>query len=98
MKIPEKLEVAGIVYDVSTVSQNDADLNRGSNAASQYMPFQFIKLSDKYEEGDYKNQSFTHEFTHAILDALDVSHQTIEIDERFVESFSQLLYQILKQL
>jgi len=97
MNIPEKLEVAGITYDIKEVPKDDPDLNHGHLTGPQYMVKQWIKLS-KENKGDYKGQCFTHEFVHAICDALDISNCNIEINERFVESFSQLLYQVIKQL
>ena len=42
--------------------------------------------------------SLIHELTHAVNDALNVSFTSIEIDERYVESFSRIWYQILEQL
>lgn len=97
MKIPEKITIVGIDYEVKEVPINDPKLNYGHMTGSQYSVNQSICLSED-NKGDYKNQVFVHELVHAICDALNISHETIVIDERFVESFSQILYQVIKQL
>jgi len=97
MKIPEKLEVAGITYDIKEVESDCPELSYGGLVGSQYHTEQYIMLSEKLK-GDVKCQVFTHEFVHAICDSLNITDETVCIDERFVESFSQLLYQVLKQL
>ena len=97
MKIPKEIEVAGIVYNIKKVEPEDPNLNHGNLVASQNKMNNLICLSNTLND-QQMGQSFTHEVVHAICDALDVSWEEIKVDERFVESFSQLLYQVIKQL
>lgn len=97
MKIPEKLEVAGITYEIRFVSRDHPKLKALHAVGLHFMEDQTIMIADNLH-GDYKNQVFTHELIHGIVEAMDVANDKVIIDEQFVERFSQLLYQVLKQL
>ncbi len=97
MKIPEKLEVAGLVYTIEEHPSDSPMLNHGVLNGAQTKQACQICLNNQLPQ-QHKEMTFTHEFIHAICDALMISNQNVEIDERFVESFSQILYQVLKQL
>jgi hypothetical protein len=97
LKIPNKLDVAGITYKIKQLENEDPKLHYGSSDGIHDITRQLIILKDTLE-GDYKNQVLCHEVVHAICDVLNISNETICIDERFVESFSQILYQVIKQL
>jgi hypothetical protein len=97
MKIPEKLEVAGIVYTLEDVSPDHPELDHGRLRASQVESKAKMYFRNTIE-GDVRGQAFTHEMVHAVMDSLGISMCDVTIDERFVESFSQILYQVLKQL
>lgn len=97
MKIPEKLQVAGMTYTVEDVESDSIKLEYGVYNGAHFEQTLEIFLNKALNE-QHKEQTFVHECVHAILDTLQVSNQEIRIDERFVESFSQILYQIIKQL
>lgn len=97
MKIPEQLEVGGLVYSVEEHPSDSPMLNHGVLNGSQTKQSCEICLNNQLNQ-QHKEQTFTHETIHAICDVLSISGQNIEIDERFVESFSQILYQVIKQL
>lgn len=97
LKIPETIEIAGITYKIQIKYPDAPELDYGTCKGSQINSKALITLRNDME-GDIKNQCFIHELVHAILDALAISHTTVTIDERFADSFSQLLYQVIKQL
>lgn len=97
MKIPEKITIAGIEYTISKIPSNHSDLDYGRLCGSCFFREGFIKIRDDMKP-DNENQTLLHELTHLVCDALNISQETIVVDERFVESFSQLWYQIIKQL
>ena len=97
MKIPKQIEIAGIVYDIEIVKPDDPKLDYGRQMGLQDPKSCSIFLEHRLNE-QVEAQVFIHEITHAILDALQISDREIMLDERFVESFSQLLHQVIKQL
>ena len=58
-----------------------------------------IKICNEYHNDkcseDLKQLTFTHELTHSILSAIFDDKNN---DEKFVESFSQLMHQAIKQI
>lgn len=97
MKIPEKLEVAGLVYEIKQVPPDSVELNSG-NANGLHSFQNCCIFLNKDMNTQQKELSLLHELTHAVNDTLNVSFTSIEIDERYVESFSRVWYQVLKQL
>ena len=97
MKIPKTITIAGIDYKIKDVPPDSSELNYGVYSGSQVVQIATIFLNNTLE-GDVKLETFTHEVIHAICDSIGVSQRTIEIDERFVESFSHILLQVIKQL
>lgn len=97
MNIPNKIEIAGLIYTVKLVNPESAELNYGTLNGSQSKQTCEIFLNELLN-GQHLNQSFLHEITHAILDALSISDRETMLDERFVESFSQILHQVTKQI
>lgn len=97
MNIPEKITIAGITYTINEVERESPELHYGG--AIGYCDYQkgMINL-DKNLKKDVKEVTLVHELIHGVLYSLNLSNETITLDERFVESFSQLLYQIFQQL
>lgn len=97
MKIPDTITVAGITYTVEEKEPDSVELDYGHLRGSQSSLKNLISISNSLNE-QQKEQTFLHEVTHSILDALALSEQQVWIDERFVESFSQILFQVVQQL
>lgn len=97
MKIPEKLEIRGLIYSIEDHPSDSVHLNNGVCNGTQTKQNCKICLNNQLNQ-QHKELTFTHETVHAILDALSISDREIMLDERFVESFSQILYQVIKQL
>lgn len=97
MKIPDTITVAGITYKIRRVNPENAKLNYGVYNGMQVKQTSEIFLNNSLT-GDQELQTFMHEITHAICDALGITQQGITIDERFTESFSQILLQVVQQL
>lgn len=87
MKIPDKLEVAGLIYTVEKIPAETKELEYGLYCGLHSSHNATISLKDCLPEQTMK-QAFVHEFVHAICDALNITDDKIDIDERFVESFS----------
>lgn len=97
MKIPEKITIAGITYTINEVEQESPELHYGG--AIGYCDYQkgLINL-DKNLKEDVKEVTLVHELVHGVLHSLNLMNENVIIDERFVESFAQLWYQVIKQL
>jgi len=97
MNIPSEIQIAGITYTINEVERESPELHYGG--AIGYCDYQkgMINL-DKNLKNDVKEVTLFHELVHGVLHALNLSNENIILDERFVESFSQLWYQIIQQL
>jgi hypothetical protein len=89
MKIPEKVKIGGITYDVIAVNKPDkTDKNIDGNIVYSSG---IINISNGFDEcEDYKKEVLIHEITHGILNFLN-----IDKDEDFVEKFSKSLYMVI---
>lgn len=97
MNIPEKITIAGITYKIEEHDQNTPELQYGEMNGQILYNKTLILLNKELSE-QQKEMSLIHELAHAVCYALCLSRETITIDERFIESFSQLWYQIIQQL
>lgn len=97
MKIPKKITVAGIEYNINELDPECSELMYGGANGDIAYNTQLISLNKNLTQAS-KDITFIHEVVHAICHALNLNNQTVEIDERFVESFSQILLQVIKQL
>lgn len=97
MKIPSKITIAGIEYEINKYSSDSPEMHYGT--ANGYIDYEktIINLNKNLNEQSIEI-SLIHELTHSVLLALNIANKDITTDERFVESFSQLWYQIIKQL
>lgn len=97
MNIPKTITIAGIEYSINEVEQESPELHYGG--AIGYCDYQKGLINiDKNLKKDIKEVTLIHELTHGVLKSLDLNNETITVDERFVESFSQIWYQVIKQL
>lgn len=90
MNIPDKVKVAGYIYNVerpeSSFLEDGSALDGVHRAADQV-----IKVVQSGTD-DYQNTVFLHELLHAIIYAYTPDAQ----DEEFVEQVSKGLYQVIK--
>lgn len=97
MKIPEKITIAGIEYKINQCEQNSSKLGYdGFNGLCVYDSLCINLNKDQKPQG--LEVTLIHELVHAALHTLNLNHEEVKLDERFVESFAQLWYQIIKQL
>lgn len=97
MKIPKKITIAGIEYEISEVESRHPDLDYGRLSGSCFAREGWIKLNKELPT-QIKEQTLLHELQHLIQDALLISNESVIIDEHFTESVTQLWYQVIKQL
>ena len=97
MKIPDKIELLGSV--IKTVYDQQV-LEEFKQLAQWNINFNEIRLKKRHEDRNLDNdclfENYIHELIHAMLDKL--KYGKLSGDEQFVEQFSGLLVQVLKQL
>ncbi len=89
ISVPREFILLGRTYKVLQPPRVDKEGNLGdcnSDAA-------LIKVRRNLKK-ELKEHTFLHEMTHAILDSL--GYNKLSNDEKFVDSFSGALYQVLK--
>jgi len=89
--IPNKVKIGGINYQVCR--DKDSELNCGNLDGEIRYSQQEIVLNSKMN-GEYAECIFIHEVVHGICNT--IGRNDLRVDERFIESFSQCLYQVLK--
>lgn len=97
IKIPDKIELLGSI--IKTVY--DQQILEEFKMVAQYNTnFNEIRLKKRHEDRvipeDCLFVNYIHELIHAMLEKL--GYNDLNDDEKFVESFSNLLVQVLKQL
>ncbi|WP_257008447.1 hypothetical protein [Shouchella clausii] len=90
MKIPEKIKVAGVVYDVIKRPFIEIDSNRNYQGACTYQDTEISILDDLSDER--KEDVFFHELTHAIF--YEAGYE--EADEEMVNRIGKVLHQVFK--
>jgi len=97
MKIPDKIKLLGSV--IKTVYDQQI-LEEFKQVAQHNSVFNEIRLKKRHEDRNLDNdclfENYIHELVHAMLDKL--KYNKLNSDEQFVEQFSGLLVQVLKQL
>ena len=93
IKIPEKIKIAGIEYDIEYTDDKEIDyLGLSSTQHS------LIKLNKNMNKSKTE-QIFFHELTHEILKNLGCHlGDQIYHNENFTQSFSLILHQIISQI
>lgn len=96
MPIPYQFDLFGQTHKIKKVKLID----RGK-ALGQWNPDRFVihvATTDRFDKSticdDSQEQAYYHEVVHAILDGLSYEH--LSADEKFVDTFSKALHQILK--
>lgn len=89
--IPDKVKIGGIDYTVRR--DCDRELSCASLDGEIRYAMQEIALKSNYEK-QYTEQVFMHEIVHGIFSA--IGRNELRKDETLIESFSQVLYQVLK--
>ncbi|GAF22774.1 hypothetical protein JCM19047_2544 [Bacillus sp. JCM 19047] len=90
MKIPKKIEVAGVVYDVINRPFVEIDSNRNYQGACAYPITEISILNDLSDER--RVDVFFHELTHAIF--YEAGYE--EADEEMVNRIGKVLHQVFK--
>lgn len=90
MKIPEKVKIGGVVYDVKMVAMPDRhDKNIDGNINYGQAT---INISNGFgESDDYKEHVLIHEVVHGIFNLM-----SIEKDEELVEKIGKGLHAVIK--
>lgn len=89
MKIPDKVTIMGIPYKVTEV-----DVVRKNEALWGEIDYQKQEIRlDKELAPQKKEQVFTHEVLHGILEA--IGEKELNEDENLVQGISSALYQVL---
>lgn len=93
--IPKSFELFGSDWKVKHDNKAMDDSNAFGDCSYSLKEIRLAETEgiNKLSE-DKKNQTFLHELTHAIL--LSMHEYEINKDEKFVNSFSELLYQFIK--
>ncbi|NHZ86532.1 MAG: hypothetical protein GWP19_11750 [Planctomycetia bacterium] len=97
MKIPDKIQIAGRIFDI--VYNNELNNEYGSSA--EINPDKCKIIIQGNCKGNERNQqsiyiSFLHEIIHAISKIS--GNRKLYEDEQFTEQFTELLYQVIKQI
>lgn len=90
MKIPSRLNVAGITYDVKEEPFIEVDGNRNYQGACEYGKTEITILKDISSER--KEDVFVHELTHAIFYEAGFEDQ----DEDMINRVGKVLHQVIK--
>jgi len=97
MKIPDKIELLGSI--IKTVYDQQL-LEEFKQVAQHNSAFNEIRLKKRHEDrifdGDILFENYIHELVHAMLTKL--KYDKLNDNEQFIEQFSNLLVQVLKQL
>jgi len=91
MKIPEKVKIGGVNYEIRDVE----NLNDGQSVLYGKIDYEnfIIELNTKYNQIDHKCIVLLHEILHGILNQVTLE---VENEELLVEVMSKGLYQIIK--
>lgn len=92
--IPDKVKIGGITYTI-VQKQPDNDLQVSDSTVDGEIDYQRqkINLNETFEK-EYKEAVLMHEIVHGILYCMAESE--LRTNEKFVEGFAQVLYQVLK--
>jgi Zn-dependent peptidase ImmA (M78 family) len=97
MIIKDKIQIAGLTYEIRQVHPDCIELNSGNANGLHSFQNCIIFLNESLSE-QQKEITLLHELTHAVNDTLDVSFKDINCDERYVESFSRIWHQVMLQI
>jgi len=86
MKIPNKLKIGALWYEVKEVSPFEIDCDGASGDASTHR--QDIRISNSLKTQEMKEVTLFHEILHCI---------NIQIEHESVEYIAQAMYQVLRE-
>lgn len=97
MKIPEKIKVGGITYDIQICDPESLELQSTTIGHIWYQK-QLIAISEALKD-DLKAQTLCHELIHAISMAMGYNEgDEVKLDESFIDAFASYLHQVIDQL
>ncbi len=97
MKIPKTIQIAGKTIEVIFDDKLCDEINCWGQSRFNVGEILIQKKSDSIDrKKDHIEQTFIHEIVHWICEVLH--HDELRKDERFTSQFSELLYQVIKQL
>jgi hypothetical protein len=92
-RIPDKIKIAGITYDVIQKNADDNLKPSGTVYGEIVYDRQKIVLEESAPK-EFKECCLVHELVHGILYAM--ARHDLRSNEQFVEGFAQQLYQVMK--
>ena len=97
MKIPDKIQIAGRVYDVIFSDELTTDNSEHARIEPDKCKI-IIQSSCKGNERSKQGIeiTFIHEIIHAI--SKGIGNYELYNDEKFTDQFTELLYQVIKQI
>lgn len=97
MKIPEKIQVGGIDYDIKISDSQSFELLQTTIGHIWYEK-QLIAIQKDLKE-DKRGQTFCHEILHAMFLAMGYAHDfDVKVDEQFVDALASYLHQVVEQV
>lgn len=90
-QVPKEFQLLGRTYKISQPVKVDSEKSLGECKSDMGI----IRVRRNLKK-ELKEHTFLHEVTHAILDSL--GYDKLSNDEKFVDSFSGALYQVLKTM
>lgn len=98
MKIPSKIQIAGIIYDVIFCDEVIITDEGNQQTASVDFKNTTIKIYQKLND-QMVDLSWMHELTHAVLLAAGhIDGSRLRVDEPFVERLGHLWLQVFNQI
>ena len=92
------IQIGGINYKINQVEADSHELVSGTTIGHIYYDKDLIVLAENLTD-NRKAQTFVHELTHAVFLAMGYhGNEEVILDEKFVDSFSSYLHQIIEQL
>jgi Zn-dependent peptidase ImmA (M78 family) len=96
LKIPKKVQLGGLTYEIKEVDHNGHELIEGTTIGHIYYDKQLIVYSDQLKP-EKQAQVFFHELIHAILLAMSMTDkEDVTMDEDFIDSFASYLHQAME--
>ena len=97
MKIPDKLTIGGITYDIKIVDPQSLELLQTTIGHIWYEKNLIVISKDLNE--DKQAQTLCHELLHGLFLAMGYAHDfDVKVDERFVDALASYLHQIMEQI
>ena len=89
MKIPKKLKIGNLIYDVGELVDSEA-----SHFGKSSQKEQWLRISKNLKSDDARINTFFHEIIHQILDQAHFYKESE--DEKMIDCIANGFYQVLK--